>query len=296
MPARVIITLCSVVLLNALHSWAQVSPSVVNAAAPTAYTFTTIDVPFTGASDTAVTGINQHGAMVGGHLTTPATEGTAFGLSPAGKFLLIPLLSIQDINGSGHFTGWYSSPNGLVGFLYTKDTFLTLTTDEFNLTEATGLNDLDEVVGDYRDAQGFHSFLWRDGEFTTVDPPFDCEGGSGATAINNAGVIVGTCDPPRGYLNDHGVFSLIQVPGATTTLPRSINNHSVITGVYCVTDRCHGFVLEDGVFTTIDVPGSTLTDISGMNDLGQLVGRYIDAQGVAHGFLATPSTAFVEQR
>jgi probable HAF family extracellular repeat protein len=50
----------------------------------------------------------------------------------------------------------------------------------------------------------------------------------------------------------------------------------------------HGFLLDDGIFTTIDVPGATLTQAFGINELGQIVGRFRDAGGASHGFLATP--------
>jgi probable HAF family extracellular repeat protein len=39
------------------------------------------------------------------------------------------------------------------------------------------------------------------------------------------------------------------------------------------------------VFHTIDVPGASLTLASGINNPGQIVGSYLDAGGVEHGFL-----------
>jgi hypothetical protein len=63
----------------------------------------------------------------------------------------------------------------------------------------------------------------------------------------------------------------------------------VIAGVYCVAEACHGFTLDNGHFIIVDVPGATLTDIFAINDHGQLVGRYLDAQGSSHGFVATPN-------
>jgi hypothetical protein len=37
------------------------------------------------------------------------------------------------------------------------------------------------------------------------------------------------------------------------------------------------------------VPGATATYVQGINDTGEIVGVYFDAQGI-HGFLATPAT------
>jgi uncharacterized membrane protein len=50
--------------------------------------------------------------------------------------------------------------------------------------------------------------------------------------------------------------------------------------------RGHGFVLDNRVFTTLDAPGTgAFTVTFGINDSGQTVGGYVDAQGTLHGFL-----------
>jgi hypothetical protein len=275
-------------LMSALQSLAVLLSAVVSTDAAS-YTFKTVDVPFPGAHDTGVAGINNRGVLTGLYLD-PASQDLGFTKVRA-TFRLIPLLNPHHINQAQHFTGWYDSRSGLLGFLYRGTEFLTIHVPGSNLTEAIGLNDHDEVVGDYRDAQGFHAFLFQAGTgtgiYTTVDPPFPSFSGYGATGINNAGVIVGGFDE-HGYLDDHGTFTQIDVPGATFTLPRGINNAGVIAGVYCVAEACHGFTLDNGHFMTVDVPGATLTDIFAINDHGQLVGHYIDTQGSHHGFVATP--------
>jgi hypothetical protein len=57
----------------------------------------------------------------------------------------------------------------------------------------------------------------------------------------------------------------------------------------------HGlFFIPPNQFSTFDYPGSTFTSLNGINDKGVIVGRYVDASGIAHGFLArvrgTPPT------
>jgi probable HAF family extracellular repeat protein len=49
----------------------------------------------------------------------------------------------------------------------------------------------------------------------------------------------------------------------------------------------HGFLDTGGSFTTIDVPGAVFTNAYGINDSGQIVGRFGDATGNFHGFLDT---------
>jgi probable HAF family extracellular repeat protein len=38
----------------------------------------------------------------------------------------------------------------------------------------------------------------------------------------------------------------------------------------------------------IDPPGATFTEADGINDAGQIVGRFSDSTGATHGFVATP--------
>ena len=49
----------------------------------------------------------------------------------------------------------------------------------------------------------------------------------------------------------------------------------------------HGlfFVPPDNFFT-FDFPGSTFTSLNGINEQGDICGRYVDAAGIAHGFIA----------
>ncbi len=52
----------------------------------------------------------------------------------------------------------------------------------------------------------------------------------------------------------------------------------------------HGFLLSDDEYTTLDPPESTAdgTFAWAINDSCRIVGTYTDADGTAHGFLATP--------
>jgi hypothetical protein len=44
-------------------------------------------------------------------------------------------------------------------------------------------------------------------------------------------------------------------------------------------------VAAQGTFTTIDVPGAISTNVTGINPGGDIVGGYISAGSVGHGFL-----------
>jgi uncharacterized membrane protein len=58
----------------------------------------------------------------------------------------------------------------------------------------------------------------------------------------------------------------------------------------------HAFLLDNGEFTTIDPPGASgaLTAATRINDREQIVGYYLDAGGIFHGFLQDKRGVFTE--
>ena len=130
--------------------------------------------------------------------------------------------------------------------------------------------------------------------------------------INNVGQIVGFYfdnnvtdlfpnGHAHGFLYDNGFFTSFDIPCATATLPMDINDRGQIVGVYGDKDMiAHSFLLEDGKFTTFEVPfpGVVITDVSGINNRGQIVGRYLERNPddifnpfFNHGFIATPKAS-----
>jgi probable HAF family extracellular repeat protein len=179
-----------------------------------------------------------------------------------------------------------------------------------NLTEAIGVNDDGQVVGDYLDRDGkFHGFFWDAGLFLTIDVPFPDAITSAPTAINNVNQIVGYYfDNNRtplfpnghthGFIYDNGVFVAFDFPDGSETFAADINDNGQILGLYTDANFVnHSFLLEDGSFTNINVPFSDVfeTEVSGINNKGQIVGRYVQRNPddpvnpfLGHGFLATP--------
>jgi hypothetical protein len=108
----------------------------------------------------------------------------------------------------------------------------------------------------------------------------------------------------RSFLLDDGVSTPIDHPDAgagpgTGTLALGLNDRGQIVGAYVDADgRGHGFLLDkrrgarrdEGVFTTIDHPDAgsepgTGTLAFGINNRGRIVGAYLDAGSMAHGFV-----------
>jgi hypothetical protein len=101
---------------------------------------------------------------------------------------------------------------------------------------------------------------------------------------------------PSTLLAQTFTYAAINVPGATQTEARGINNNGEIVGFYKTT-TCQdydikvpscptkGFKYVNGSYIKLMVPNSTATAIMGVNDLGDLVGFYTKADGSKHGFI-----------
>jgi probable HAF family extracellular repeat protein len=283
-----------------------------------AYIFVSVDIPvhdgwFRGEfGQTVLLDINDRGEIAGGTTQGPA----GFLLDEKFNFTDIECPGAIDstaplsINKRGEIAGFCFAGGRIHGFFRDKKgTYTLLDFPGANLTEAAGINDDGQVVGDYRDSTGrFHGFFWDAGLFLTFDVPFPDATSTGANGINNVGQIVGSYSDNNvsetfpngrvhGFLYDNGVFSSFDVPGARGTLLVDINDRGQIVGIYSDNDDIpHSFLLENGHLTSIEVPFPhvVFTDVSGINNRGQIVGRYLttnpaDVNNVFnHGLIATP--------
>jgi hypothetical protein len=287
------------------------------------YGFISIDIPNSSEElgFTTLADINDEGGITGGFTNS---SGPGFLIDrqfrsidiqcPATTSRELPAQP-QSINRRGEITGFCSSGGRLHGFFRnSKGKYTLLDFPGAILTEASGINDDGQVVGDYRDSGGiFHGFFWDAGLFLTFDVPFPEATFTAPNAINNVGQIVGFYNDnnatpgnenghSHGFLYDNGSFSSIDFPGAVITSLTDINDHGRIVGVYVENENdvvFHSFVLEDGRFSTFEVPfpESVLTEVNGINNRGQIVGRYVVSNPgdpvnpfLSHGFIATPES------
>ena len=120
---------------------------------------------------------------------------------------------------------------------------------------------------------------------------------------NNRGEVVGlyadlSDGTPRlrGFLMKNRRVTRIDMPGAVSTLPVGINDRGKVVGGWVGPDATvdpvdgetkpvHGFVWENGRSKTCDVPGATTTAPYEINNRGEIVGNYGDADGAQHGFV-----------
>lgn len=148
-------------------------------------------------------------------------------------------------------------------------------------TTAFGINPAGAITGFTRDANfARHGFLRApDGTITIFDDP-------------NAGTCSASC---RTIGNGQGTRAF------------AINPSGMITGFYTDNSgRCHGYVrAANGTFTEIDAPdagtgpfpqGTFPSNITpmGINPAGAIIGFYVDASSVQHGFVRAPNGIITE--
>jgi hypothetical protein len=255
--------------------------SVVHAQSPM-----TIDFP--GGGVQGAVGINNRGQIVGYSLNN--TSFFSF-LYEGGAFSSINVSGglASGISDSGQIVGSY--PVGLGGFLDNGGAVTRITDPSANVTGAGGISSNSAYIVGATGAGGLSlssdGFLYTGGVFTTIDEP-SFVGYTIPTGVNNSGQIVGIAGLFHGFLDNAGVFTLLDVPGAAYTRVNGINDYGTIVGSYAIVintnTQSHGFVYNGGIFTSFDFPGATSTSALGINNHGDIVGSYTDAAGNYHGF------------
>jgi probable HAF family extracellular repeat protein len=280
-----------------------------------AYTFAQIDVPFIGASDTIVFGINDRGEVVGSYRDA-AFQLHGFFRDADANFtpINVPFLNASNtaaygLNNQGQIVGSYNTGafQNLHGFLAQQGQFnpIDVPFSGSSNTEAFGINGQGDIVGGYFlssvGSGAEHGFLATSGGFTTLE--FPSAGITEANGVNNTGQIVGDFSDAdfnqHGFIFKDGGYHAIDDPSATNgTAAIGVNDLGQIVGDYFAGEfggSVHGFLLDAGGFDTIDVPfaGGLNTVIRGINNQGDIVGLFSDLNG-NHGFIASPQTAVPE--
>jgi hypothetical protein len=262
--------------------------------------FVTFDAP--GSQSIYPSSINSAGA-VAGNFTDTSQHG--FLRTADGKWITFEVpgtfpSSSQNpicINDSGIIAGPYTNDTQFYGFIRAVDgSLITISYPESTYTFATGINGDSTVTGIYNDASfNSHGFLrGMDGTWVSFDVPGDNFGFfPPVLSINNSSVVVGSYvqGSTQGFLRRLGGSVLtIDVAGATTTQPSSINSRGAIAGSYQDSSLTyHGFLrTPSGDVYTFSVPNATETYALGINDTGTTVGSYQDASDATHGFLLIP--------
>jgi hypothetical protein len=293
------------------------SASTLSHASTTSYSFRTLD----NARDLTfnqLLGVNDEGLIAGyfgsgaqGHPNQGYLLAPRAGAYVNENFPHSVQTQVTGLNNEGVTVGFWSSMNnanmvndnhGFVdvdGHFRTAD-FPTGSPAAPPVDQLLGVNDQDIAVGFYTDANGNnHGYEYniRSGRFSTVTYQ---DASLTAAAINDRGDVAGFYTNPGSGNTDgfikvrNQTFIDLAVPGASSTMALGVNNSDEVVGTYTVGSGSsavmHGFTwTPQHGFSTIDDPhGIGTTTINGVNDFGQLVGFYVDANGNTDGFLAAP--------
>jgi hypothetical protein len=223
--------------------------------------------------------------------------------------------SFYDATGLAH--GFLRTPAG-------KFTTFDVPGDGANGTFPIGINLEGAVAGYALDSNElFHAFLrTRDGKIYAFVGPGSCDTGtstgcygSAVTTINFLGISVGGFMDNSGNFVGHsfirypdGTLTTFEAPGGGTGTYQGtgcpgcalgLNQWGTIAGPYIDSNNVsHGFLRSrKGEFTTFDAPGAGTGSNQGtgcpsdcptsLNDLGSVMGTYIDSNSVYHGYLRT---------
>ncbi len=271
------------------------------------YTFTFGLVDYPRSQIGAAYGINDSGKIVGGYNNTNVMEYTSdHGFELKGdKYSTINYPSALQtdafgINKSGEIVGSFvDSSENVHGFKLAGGTYTQLDYPGAYFTAAVGINVSGEIVGTYAasPSDDLTGFLLSSGTYTSISAPgsYDTE----AVGLNKYGVVAGYYSDSstniHGFTYDKGTLTTIDYGnGNPNTYLSGIDDSGAVVGGYGTWETInsvpyawqHGFLYSSGTFNTFDAPFGDVqvTTPWGMNNKGEIVGGYVDSQGMNYGF------------
>jgi hypothetical protein len=229
---------------------------------------------------------------------------------------------VSSINDLGTITGIYYDVNGSHGFVRDpQGNFTTFNVADAVDIFPVAIGAQGAIVGYYLDPHSlYHAFIrFPDGSLKSFVGHHSCDTGTSAGCfgselgnINALGASVGSYEDNTGDFVSHmlmrsaeGKFMTFDAPGAGTGpyqgtgcsgCSPGINQAGAIAGIYTDANKVfHSFLRSPaGEVTRIDAPGAgtgvgqgtgCFSDCSvGLNASGMIMGTYIDASNVFHGF------------
>lgn len=255
-------------------------------------TYTQIDYP--GGIDTVAVGINSVGDLSGFYYDS---SGDSHGfLLSGGVYSTIDYpgavgTCIFGLNDEGQLVGaaFTNANHSTIGFIYDIST-QTFTRVDYPGAAATipyAINNSGEVAGFYEKNVNKHiAFELVGTTYTAIELG---NNSSYLYAINADGTAVGDAKNVKGKtvnfrFVDGKVFLATLPPGSFLL---GVNDSEAVVG-YNNAEATYGFVLIKGMLTELNYPEAFATIASGINDLGEVAGNFVDTSGNGHGFTWTP--------
>ncbi len=187
----------------------------------------------------------------------------------------------------------------LVGTAASAATIQVLQTFDYpgagNSTLPQKFSDQGVMVGTVIDANGVEQGFFykpRIGRFSDrpFSDPFDTGSVTRGRGINNDRHACGEYKSAsngtfHGYILEHPDFISFDITDTLDTIPLGINNAGDFVGTVTLSNETRpAFVSLGGVVTTFSVPNAIVTFAYQLNKGNQIIGYYIDANGINHGF------------
>jgi hypothetical protein len=214
------------------------------------------------------------------------------------------------INNSGEIAGYFGDGNVLPNKGYTTTApYRSFTAENFPQsvqTQVVGINNASTpvTVGFYIDGNNNNfGFVNQAGNFTSVsspNTPTNTPTTNQLLGVNDHGIAAGFYNDMDG--NAHGYtyniaansFANVVLPGsfvATANTATGVDNAGDIVGFYVNGTGQHGFLDVAGNIKSLDDPNGTNTMILGVNNNNQLVGSFVDGNGITNGFVYNWATS-----
>jgi len=217
-------------------------------------------------------------------------------------------IAAEFFDSNGNPTVFLRSPSGNSTLFQFPPEFLTF----FFIPNIMAMTPGGTILGSYFDSNGgVHGFLRTiDGKFTTFDVPnaaLSFFEGTSPTSINDSGIVTGFCfdtkhnSDLRVFLRaSNGTFTVFDTPqlGAFGSAA-AINSPGAVAGnaqnFVCNPNSCTNTITSfvrsaSGTVSSVNDPQAAqgTTQVTGNNPAGVIIGMYLDANTVQHGFLRTP--------
>lgn len=257
-------------------------------------TYTQIDVP--GAAATLAAGIDSAGDISG--LYVDATIGNSHGfLLSGGTYTTIDYPGflgtfLYGMNDVGQSVGIAFGTGVNIGFVYdtATQTFTVISYPGSDDTIPYAINNAGTIVGFYQQGHRTIGFKLEGSIYSKIGTARGIS--SWALGISAADDVVGGFATPNviNFILHHGKYKFVRMPNKLDSEVSAINSAgTALAGSYApISGTGAGFVSTMRTFEELQFPGTNSTSAWGINNAGEVVGSFVDANALSHGFLWTP--------
>jgi probable HAF family extracellular repeat protein len=246
-----------------------------------------------GGNFSLATGINAAGQISGESTLVDTGDSHAFLFALGGNTDLGTLggtfSTANAINDSGQVVGASDRMDGQQrAFLYTGGVMTDLGTLGGNYSSAAAINNAGQVAGQSATSNDMpHAFLYSAG--TMIDLGTLGGASSAANVINSLGQVAGTADTTNeshAFFYHNGTMNEIGTLGGTSSSVNGINDSGQVVGDSTLAGNLHShaFLYSNGSISDLGTLGGDSSALA-INNLGQIVGRSVDTNGVLQAIL-----------